>query len=56
MVFRCGHRLRLDIQARDGIGSAGYMHYHADYNTGTNTIYGGGETESYLLLPVIPAA
>ena len=31
------------------------MHYHADYNTGTNTIYAGGEYESYLLLPVIPA-
>ena len=31
------------------------MHYHADYNTGTNTIYAGGERESYLLLPVIPA-
>ncbi len=30
------------------------MHYHADYNTGTNTIYAGGEHESYLLLPVIP--
>jgi hypothetical protein len=30
------------------------MHYHADYNTGTNTIYAGGERESYLLLPVIP--
>jgi predicted acyl esterase len=30
------------------------MHYHADYNTGTNTIYSGGERESYLLLPVIP--
>ena len=33
-----------------------YMHYHADYNTGTNTIYAGGDKESYLLLPVIPAA
>jgi uncharacterized protein len=54
MVFRRGHRIRLDIQPRDGIGSAGYMHYHADYNTGTNTIYAGGENESYLLLPVIP--
>jgi putative CocE/NonD family hydrolase len=54
MVFRRGHRIRLDIQPRDGIGSAGYMHYHADYNTGTNTIHAGGETESYLLLPVIP--
>jgi hypothetical protein len=30
------------------------MHYHADYNTGTNTIHAGGEYESYLLLPVIP--
>jgi len=55
MVFRRGHRIRLDVQPRDGIGSAGYMHYHADYNTGTNTIYAGGEKESYLLLPVIPA-
>jgi uncharacterized protein len=54
MVFWRGHRIRLDIQPRDGIGSAGYMHYHADYNTGTNTIYAGGENESYLLLPVIP--
>ena len=56
MVFRKGHRIRLDIQPRDGAGSTGYMHYHSDYNTGANTIYGGGEHESYLLLPVIPAA
>jgi predicted acyl esterase len=55
MVFRKGHRIQLDVQPRDGIGSQGYMHYHADYNTGTNTIYAGGERESYLLLPVIPA-
>jgi predicted acyl esterase len=54
MVFRQGHRIRLDIQPRDGVGSQGYMHYHADYNTGTNTVYAGGERESYLLLPVIP--
>ena len=56
MVFAKGHRLRLDVQPRDGVGSASYMHYHADYNTGTNTIYSGGDKESYLLLPVIPAA
>lgn len=56
MVFRRGHRIRLDIQPRDGVGSTAYMHYHADYNTGTNTIYAGGEFESFLLLPVIPAA
>jgi len=55
MVFKKGHRLRLDVQPRDGVGSQSYMHYHADYNTGTNTIYAGGEYESYLLLPVIPA-
>ena len=47
MVFRRGHRIRLDIQPRDGVGSQSYMHYHADYNTGTNTIYAGGERESY---------
>jgi len=56
MVFKKGHRIRLDVQPRDGAGSAGYLHYHADYNTGTNTIYSGGEHESYLLLPVIPKA
>lgn len=55
MVFKKGHRIRLDVQPRDGAGSQGYMHYHADYNTGTNTIYAGGDKESYLLLPVIPA-
>jgi uncharacterized protein len=54
MVFRKGHRIRLDIQPRDGVGSASYLHYHADYNTGTNTIYAGGDKPSYLLLPVIP--
>jgi predicted acyl esterase len=55
MVFKRGHRIRLDIQPRDGVGSTSYMHYHADYNTGTNTIHAGGEHESFLLLPVIPA-
>ncbi len=55
MVFRQGHRIRLDVQPRDGVASQGYMHYHADYNTGTNTLYSGGEYESFLLLPVIPA-
>jgi predicted acyl esterase len=54
MVFKKGHRIRLDVQPRDGIGSRTYMHYYADYNTGTNTVYAGGQYESYLLLPVIP--
>jgi hypothetical protein len=53
-VFRKGNRIRLDVQPRDGAGSAGYLHYHADYNTEHNTIYSGGSRESYLLLPVIP--
>jgi uncharacterized protein len=56
MVFRKGHRLRLDVQPRDGVGSVHYTHYHADYNSGTNTIYAGGERPSYLLLPIIPPA
>ena len=55
MVFRKGHRIRLDIQPRDGAGSAPYTHYSADYNTGDNTIYTGGGMASHLLLPVIPA-
>ena len=55
MVFKRGHRIRLDIQPRDGVGSVHYTHYHADYNTGTNSIHAGGDKASYLLLPVIPA-
>ncbi|MBI4195540.1 MAG: CocE/NonD family hydrolase [Betaproteobacteria bacterium] len=54
MVFRKGHRMRLDIQPRDGVGSAPYTHYSADYNAGENTVYTGGSTASYLLLPLIP--
>jgi len=55
MVFRKGHQLRLDVQPRDGAGSAPYTHFHADYNAGAkNTVYAGGDKVSYLLLPVIP--
>lgn len=55
MVFKKGHKLRLDIQPRDGVGSAPHTHYHADYNAGAkNTIHTGGEHASYLLLPIIP--
>ena len=56
MVFKKGHRIRLDVQPRDGVGSQSYLHYHADYNTGTNTVHAGGDKPSYLLLPVIPKA
>jgi predicted acyl esterase len=55
MVFAKGHRIRLDVQPRDGIGAAPYTHYSADYNTGTNTIHAGGSRPSHLLLPTIPA-
>ena len=55
MVFRKGHRLRLDIQPNDGIGSAPTTHYSADYNTDTNSVFCGGATDSYLLMPFIPA-
>ena len=56
MVFRKGHRIRIDIQPRDGVGSTPYNHYPAAYNTnGQNTVHTGGKMASYLLLPVIPA-
>ena len=56
MVFKLGHRIRLDVEPRDGIGSAPYTHYWADYNAGaTNAIHAGGSRASYLLLPVIPS-
>ena len=55
MVFGKGHRIRLDIQPRDGVGSAPYLHYPAAYNTGgENTVHTGGRMASYLLLPIIP--
>jgi predicted acyl esterase len=57
MVFKKGHRIRLDVQPRDGVGASAYAHYHADYNIGAqNTVYAGDDKESYLLLPVIPSA
>jgi uncharacterized protein len=55
MVFRKGHKIRLDIGPRDGVGTGHFTHYHADYNHGAqNTIHAGGDKASYLLLPVIP--
>jgi predicted acyl esterase len=55
MVFAAGHRIRLDVQPVDGIGSAPYTHYSADYNSGRNTILIGGDRPSYLTLPIIPS-
>ncbi len=55
MVFKKGHRIRLDIQPRDGVGASAYRHYHADYNIGArNTVHTGGARLSYLMLPVVP--
>src|SRR5258706_982559 len=55
IVISKGHKLRVDIQPRDGVGSAPYTHYHAEYNAGAqNTVYTGGDKASYLLLPIIP--
>ena len=55
MVFRKGHRLRLDIAPLDGVGTQHFTHFHADYNqNGTGSVHSGGKYESYLLLPVIP--
>jgi len=51
MVFRKGHRIRLDIQPRDGVGSFPYTHYSADYNTGTNVIHTGGAAPPTLCFP-----
>ena len=47
--------LRVDVQPRDGVGSAPYTHYVAAYNAfANNTIYAGGDRASYLLVPIIP--
>jgi len=55
MVFQKGHRIRLDVQPRDGVGAGPYTHHHGDYNSGaTNTLYAGGDRPSWLLLPIIP--
>ena len=55
IVLAQGHRLRVDVQPRDGIHAAPYTHYHADYNAGAeNTIHCGGGMASHLLVPVMP--
>jgi predicted acyl esterase len=43
MVFRKGHRIRLDISPMDGVGTQHFTHFHADYAQGsTYTIHSGG--------------
>ena len=48
MIFKKGHRIRLDVQPHDG------DHYFAAYKLKNNSIYTGGERPSYVLLPIIP--
>ena len=47
MIFKEGHRIRLDVQPHDG------DHYFAAYKLKNNSIYTGGERPSYVLLPII---
>jgi putative CocE/NonD family hydrolase len=55
MVFKKGHKLRLDISPADGVGTQHFTHFHADYNAdAVTTIHAGGDKASYLLLPIIP--
>jgi predicted acyl esterase len=55
IVIRKGHKLRLDITPKDGVASAHFTHYHADYNDGAfNTIHSGRDKPTHLLLPIIP--
>lgn len=49
MVFKKGHRIRLDVQPHDG------DHYFAAYKLKNNSIYVGGDRASYMQLPLIPA-
>jgi predicted acyl esterase len=56
MVFRKGHKLRLDISPADGVGAQHFTHFHADYNQGAmTTIHSSEDRPSFLLLPVIPS-
>jgi len=48
MVFKKGHRIRLDVSPHDG------EHYFAAYKLKNNSIYTGGDRASYVLLPLIP--
>jgi len=59
MVFEAGHRLALDLEAHDGVGSIPFLHTDLlDRDpavlAGTNTIYSSQERPSFLVLPVIP--
>jgi uncharacterized protein len=55
IVLQKGHRLRVDVSAVDGAGTAIYTHYNADYKAHAhNSIHSGPKKHSYLLVPIIP--
>jgi hypothetical protein len=59
MIFETGHRLALDLQSHDGVGSSLFTHSDpVDRDRalleGTNTMHTGGASASWLLLPIIP--
>jgi len=55
IVLQKGHRLRLDVQPVDGVGTGIYTHFNNDYKfEAENTVYVGGDKPSYLLVPIIP--
>jgi predicted acyl esterase len=56
IVLQKGHRLRVDVQSQDGVGTGVYTHFSNDYKAhAQNSIHAGGAKESYLLVPIIPA-
>jgi predicted acyl esterase len=55
MVFKKGHKIRLDISPADGVGTQHFTHHHSDYNQGgVSTIHSGGDKQTWLMLPIIP--
>ncbi|WP_413804834.1 CocE/NonD family hydrolase [Streptomyces sp. OE57] len=61
MVFAKGHRLGLVVQAADRSDPSRFRHNDEQDRSetafrGINTVHSGGELDSHLLLPVIPAA
>jgi predicted acyl esterase len=57
VVLETGERLSLEIGARDDPGLDPFLHNHPvdRIQNGRVTIYAGGEYDSHLLLPLIPA-
>jgi len=57
-LFRKGETMRLVVQGRDLIEGPppGWLGYRQLANKGAHSIYAGGEYDSHLLVPVIPAA